>query len=157
MEVLFVNASEFKNIVWDNLRKINENTSRIFDPVCEKYGLTTLQISILMELSNNESHTIGSLAECACIAGANISAMCKKLESMGLLKRVRDKNDERVVKVTLSEKGSMIILEIDKLFNDRISQNMDDEALEALDDIVNGLQKLNNLLTAFQKPVSKPL
>jgi DNA-binding MarR family transcriptional regulator len=128
-----VNASEFRDSIWDYSRKINETLSRIFGPVCEQYGLTMLQVGILMELSKYESHTIGSLAEGICAAGANISAMCKKLENMGLLKRVRAQDDERVVKVTLTEKGNTVVLEIDRSFSEKISQNIDSETLKTFE------------------------
>lgn len=141
-----MNVSEFKDIMWDYTRKINENINCAFSPVCEKYGLTMLQVRTLMELYKYEPHTIGSLAECICVAGTNISAMCKKLENMGLLQRVRDQYDERVVKVVLTEKGSNIVLEMDRLLNERISQNIPHEMEETLDDIIKGLQKLNDLL-----------
>lgn len=99
-----------------------------------------------MELYKYESHTIGSLAEGICVAGTNISAMCKKLENMGLLRRFRDQGDERVVKVVLTERGNGIVSEMDRLLDINISQNIGDEAEETLDDIIKGLQKLNDLL-----------
>lgn len=141
-----MNVPEFKNIVWDCSRKINENTSRIFSPVCEQYGLTMLQVGILSELSSDGSQTIGSLAEGIYVAGTNISAMCKKLDNMGLLKRTRNQSDERVVNVTLTEKGSIIVSEIEKIFDERITQIMDDGLAEDLDDIIKGMKKLDNLL-----------
>jgi len=141
-----MNISEFKNIIWDYTRKINENTNSIFNPICDKYGLTILQVRILMELYRYDFHTIGSLAEGICVAGTNISAMCKKLENMGLLKRVRDQNDERVVKVALTDKGNGIILELDRFLDEKISRNIGDEAEEFLEDIIIGLKKLNELL-----------
>lgn len=146
-----MNVSEFKDIIWDYTRKINENTNNIFNPVCEEYGLTMMQVRILMELYKCESHTIGSLAEGTCAAGTNISAMCKKLENMGLLERFRDKSDERVVKVALTEKGDGIVLGINSFFNVKISENIGEEMEESFDDIIRGLQKLNDLL---QKIVS---
>lgn len=146
-----MNASEFKSAVWDCLRKINESTSSIFEPLCKRYGLTMLQVDILEELSRHECNTIGGLADNICMAGTNISAMCKKLEGMGLLVRSRDKNDERVVKVTLTEKGNIIVLEMNQLCNEKFLPYINDEQAQALSDIINGMQKLNEL---FQKIVS---
>lgn len=139
-------VADFKNMIWDYSRKINENSNKAFSPFCEKYGLTLLQVRILMEIHQYDSHTIGSLAEGINVAGANISAMCKKLENMGLLERVRDKNDERVVKVALNEKGRNLVLEIDETLNKIISEQMDDKIEETFDDIIRGLKKFNDLL-----------
>lgn len=141
-----MNVSKFKNMILDYTRKISENTNNAFSPICEQYGLTMLQVRILLQLHNYGSHTIGSLAEGISVAGANISAMCKKLENMGFLKRVRDQNDERVVKVALTEEGDGIIVKIDKDLNDKFLENLSDETEESFEDIILGLKKLNELL-----------
>jgi len=141
-----MDVSDFRKVIWSYTRKINENMNQIFNPICEQYGLTILQLRILMEIYKHVSHTVGSLAESICVAGTNISAMCKKLEQMGLLKRVRDQEDERVVRLVLTAKGNQVVWETDQLLNERISQNMDDDLSGTFDDIFKGLKKLNDLL-----------
>ncbi len=138
--------AEFKSIVWDYTRKIAESMNCVFGPVSEEYGLTMMQTRILMELYKYESHTIGSLADSTCVAGANISAMCKKLEVQGLLERVRNREDERVVRVALTKQGKETAVEIDRLCNDKIAQHLANEPEETFEDIIAGLQKLNELL-----------
>lgn len=144
-------VAEFKNLVWDYTRKIAESMNCIFSPVGDKHGLTMMQIRILMELCQCESHTIGSLADRTCIACTNISAMCKKLEAQGLLERVRNREDERVVRVELTCLGKDTVLEIDKLCNDKLSKYFIDETEETFRDIILGLQKLNDLLLKINK------
>lgn len=144
-------VAEFKNTVWEYTRKIAESINCIFGPVGSKYGLTMMQTRILMELCQCESHTIGSLADRTCIAGTNISVMCKKLEAQGFLERVRNREDERVVRVALTSTGKNMVLEIDSLCNDKISKHLKNETEETFDEIVSGLQKLNDLLTKISK------
>ena len=139
-------VDEFKNIVWGYTRKILESMNCVFSPVSESYELTKMQTRILMELHQCGFHTIGSLADSICVAGANISAMCKKLEGQGLVERVRNREDERVVRVVLTNLGKETVLEIDRLFNDRISQHLANETEENFEAIILGLQKLNELL-----------
>lgn len=139
-------VTDFKNIILDYTRKIAESMNTAFCPLVEEYGLTMMQARILMELYNCENHTIGSLAESTCAAGANISAMCKKLEGQGLLERVRYKKDERVVKVVLTEEGKEKVMNINRAFNEKFSKDLANEAEETFDDIILGLQKLNDLL-----------
>ncbi|MFA6941640.1 MAG: MarR family transcriptional regulator [Clostridiaceae bacterium] len=141
-----MDVSEFKNIIWDYTRKISENGNCIFSPVCEEYGLTMMQVRILTELHQCGSHTIGSLANDTCMAGANISAMCKKLEKMEFLKRIRDQEDERVVKVALTDKGYEAVTEIDRTLNNKFSEQINDMDEETLNDIIRGLKKLNILM-----------
>lgn len=145
-----MNVSEFKDKIWDYTRLISENSNQVFSPIVEQYGLTMLQVRILLELHRNDWHSIGSLADSINIAGANISAMCKKLENKGLLERVRDQSDERVVKVTITQKGSQTVSEIEQRLNEKFLQIINSETEENLRDIVIGMEKLNNLLVKIQ-------
>jgi DNA-binding MarR family transcriptional regulator len=127
----------------------------VFSPVGENFGLTMMQTRILMELHQYESHTIGSLADSVCVAGANVSNLCKRLENQGLLERVRNREDERVVRVLLTEVGKETVLEIDNLFNDKIAKHLMNETEETFEDIILGLQKLNELLQRMNNTEQK--
>lgn len=147
-----MNVSEFKNIMWDYTRKISESMNNAFCPVCEQYGLTMMQVRILVELYRYGSHTVGSLADSTGVAGANISTMCKKLEGKGFLKRVRNQSDERVVKIALTQTGKEIVIEIDTSLNEKFLQQMEGESEETFDDIILGLKELDTLLEKISKP-----
>jgi MarR family transcriptional regulator, organic hydroperoxide resistance regulator len=137
---------DFKNMLWNYTRKISENTNVIITSICEEYGLTSLQIRILVEVQQHGSHTIGSLAARLNMAGTNISTMCKKLEKLEFLRRFRDPNDERVVKVALTDKGAQTVEEINAALIEKISFSIKGESDESLTDIIEGLKKLNELL-----------
>lgn len=146
-----MNVCDFKNILWNYTRKISESMNSAFCPVCDQSGLTMMQVRILADLYKNGSHTIGSLADSTGTAGANISAMCKKLEGKGLLERVRDQYDERVVKVALTEKGKKTVNKIDTSLNEKFLNYIEGESEETLDEIILGLQKLSVLLEKISK------
>jgi MarR family transcriptional regulator, organic hydroperoxide resistance regulator len=142
---------DFKNILWNYTRTISENTNLLISSICEQHGLTSLQVRILVEIQQQGSHTIGSLAKKLNMAGTNISTMCKKLESRGLLERVRDEQDERVVKVILSRLGIEIVGEIDDELTEKISESIKGENKETLTEILRGLKKFNELLEKIDK------
>lgn len=148
-------AIEFKKVVWGYTRKIAENMECIFSPVYDECGLTMLQTRILIELHHYGPHTIGSLGESICVAVANVSAMCKRLEAHGMLERIRSREDERVVKVALTELGQATVNKIDQAFNDRILQYLAQEAEENFDEIILGLQKLDDMLQRISKSNKK--
>ncbi|NWQ42877.1 MarR family transcriptional regulator [Bacillus sp. EB106-08-02-XG196] len=137
---------DFKNILWSYTRQINERTNNLIITLCEHNGITTLQGRILLEIDRHGSHTIGTLASRLHIAGTNISTMCKKLEGKGLIVRVRDEFDERVVKVAFSEKGKSVVEEINQELIEKISNSIQGETDQSLNEIINGLKKLNELL-----------
>ena len=137
---------DMRRIIWEYTRRIKDNTSNTFSPLFEKHGLTLLQVRILMELFHDGSHTVGKLGESIYVAGATVSVMCKKLESRGLVERVRDSKDERVVKVALTAKGREIVLSIDEAMGEIMTEHIAAEPEETFREIVTGLQKLNDLL-----------
>ena len=136
---------DFNNTIWNLLRDISVNMDSIFRPMYDKHGLTAMQARILTDVREQEQ-TIGNLGKNLCVAGANISAMCRKVEKEGFLNRVRDKMDERVVKVHLSEKGESAILDIEDLLTRKFDISLKTESTENINDIIEGLQKLNVLL-----------
>ncbi|MBO0992555.1 MarR family winged helix-turn-helix transcriptional regulator [Bacillus sp. SD088] len=141
-----MDMDEFKQCLWNYSREINENTNRIFNPIIEQFGLTTLQFRILMGIRQSGSHTIGSLANEIKMAGTNISTMCKKLEKMALLERIRKPEDERVVLVILTQKGQDIVSEIDQIIIKKITLYTKAESEQTMHEIIIGLKQLNKLL-----------
>ncbi|WP_419887145.1 MarR family winged helix-turn-helix transcriptional regulator [Neobacillus niacini] len=137
---------DFKNVLWSYTRQINERTSNLIISLCDHHGITTLQGRILLEIDQNGWHTIGTLASRLHIAGTNISTMCKKLEGKGLILRVRDEGDERVVKVALSDIGKSVVEEINQELIEKISNAIQEETDQSLCEIISGLKKLNKML-----------
>ncbi|WP_052342852.1 MarR family winged helix-turn-helix transcriptional regulator [Bacillus sp. EB01] len=142
---------EFKNLLWDYTRKIGEHTNILTLSLCENLDLTIVQVRILVEIKQHGSHTIGSLAQRLNMAGTNISTMCKKLEGLGYLERVRDRSDERVVKVALTDKGIIAVEEMDKMLLEKISTSINGVPEETLYVIINGMTKLNEILENVNK------
>ncbi|HHU92298.1 MAG TPA: winged helix-turn-helix transcriptional regulator [Halanaerobiaceae bacterium] len=141
-----MNITDFKFAILEYTRKINENINKLFNPIFAEYGLTMLQGRILMELFHFGILSIGNLAESINVAGANASAMCKKLENMGYLNRARDKADERVVQVDLTDRGREILLQINEKMNELISRELYKEGEESFREIIRGMEKLNDIL-----------
>ena len=141
-----MDVKEFKIQVMTYSRRIKETMNCTIGPACSHLGLTLLQLQLVMELYQEGAHTIGSLADSMHMAKANMSTMCKKMEKMGLLERTRDRDDERVVKVILTEEGNRIAAKIDDQLLDTISRaaSMEDERI--FDDILRGLEKLTLLI-----------
>jgi len=138
--------SDFKKIIFDCSKRINESMNIAFHFLGEKYGITVIQLRILMEINRNGSHTIGTLADAVNMAGANISTMCKKLEKQGVVKRIRDKSDERVVRIELTDLGENLIQEIDHYVEEKISRALSDESDKTFQIITAGMEQINSLL-----------
>lgn len=89
---------------------------------------------------------MGSLGKSISVAGGNISAMCKKLEKEGFVMRSRDSADERIVNVTLSEKGKKTIKMIEKDLQRLYAESLAQVDQEDLRNMIIGLEKFNQMV-----------
>lgn len=137
---------EFKNTVFDLLRSIGSNVNSIFAKDYGEFGLTYVQVHILVQLYICNEYKIGDLGRTLNISSGNISSMCKKFEKDGLINRIRDKEDERVVKVRLTKKGTEIVSTIENNIKSKYSSVLEKEPLENLQQIIDGFQKFNDIL-----------
>ncbi|WP_308755038.1 MarR family transcriptional regulator [uncultured Anaerotruncus sp.] len=127
--------AEFKNQIWVLMRDITDRMNGVFHPIIDRYGLTIMQMRVLFEIRQANGCTVSGLSRRVCAAGANVSALCKRLERAGLLERSRDPRDERVVRITLTEAGRRTVT--------RAFPPLDEAAAEA---ILDGMQRLSLLL-----------
>jgi len=137
---------DFRKMILEYSREINENMSTAFRCIGENYGLTLMQHRILMELCQKESYTIGGLAEAVRIAGANISTMCKRLEKLGYVQRYRDDTDERIVRIELTQLGKKTIMEINHYLNNKLTRILGNDAEETFQVITAGMERINSVL-----------
>ncbi len=93
-------------------------TDRLVDDVLALYHLirrashpvhraemTPEQYWLLRLLRRKGAMSIGELAEALGVTGSSVTTACKRLEKAGLVTRERQSNDERMVRVMLTEHG----------------------------------------------------
>ena len=67
--------------------------------------MTPEQYWLLRILRRKESLSIGEVADALGITGSSATTACKRLEKAGLVKRERQTDDERMVRVMLTRQG----------------------------------------------------
>ena len=82
--------------------------SRVYKPVLEQLGLTYTQYITIICLWEQDGQTVKSLSEKLFLEPSTMTPMLKRLESMGLVQRERDKEDERSVRVALTPAGRQL-------------------------------------------------
>jgi MarR family transcriptional regulator, organic hydroperoxide resistance regulator len=82
--------------------------SRLLRPVRDS-GMTPQQYWLLRQLRRDGSLSLGELAQSLGITTGSATVACKRLERAGLLTRVRQLEDERIVQVALTEQGNALI------------------------------------------------
>ncbi len=146
-----MNANEFKYQILDYTRKINESTNLLLTDLGDRYQLSALQLRVLIALSKEERMAIGKLADTTLIANANLTAICKKLETVNIVNRVRDINDDRKVLVSLTNKGKEVIRDIDKYYTEKISIALDTHKEEYFKEVLAAIEKVSLFIDTLSK------
>ncbi len=79
-----------------------------YTPYLDEIGLTYTQYISLMVLWEKKCIGVGELGKCLHLDSGTLTPMLKRLERKGYVKRERDKTDERVVNVSITEPGEQL-------------------------------------------------
>ncbi len=82
--------------------------NRVYKPLLDEIGLTYPQYLAMVLLSEEDDQTVGTLGKKLFLESSTLTPVLKRLEALGHVKRTRDPDDERQVRVRLTEKGRAI-------------------------------------------------
>jgi DNA-binding MarR family transcriptional regulator len=77
----------------------------IYRPILEPMGLTHPQYLVMLALWGQSPLAVKELIEMLQLDGPTLSPMLKRLEKAGLVTRTRDPDDERQLRIDLTERG----------------------------------------------------
>ena len=81
------------------------NITNLYTPYLKPLGLTYTQYIVFLALWEKDGVTVTELGERLMLDNGTLSPLLKKLEQAGYLERQRSKEDERVVRITLTREG----------------------------------------------------
>lgn len=79
--------------------------TNLYTPFLKPLGLTYTQYVVFLVLWEQDGITVGELGERLILDNGTLSPLLKKLEQAGYVERKRDRDDERVVVIYLTEDG----------------------------------------------------
>lgn len=79
--------------------------NRAYKPLLDALAITYPQYLVLSALWEGDGQTIGAIADRLGLDSSNVTPLVKRMESNGLLTRLRNLRDERQVLVHLTEAG----------------------------------------------------
>jgi DNA-binding MarR family transcriptional regulator len=82
--------------------------SRVYKPVLDALGLTYPQYVTIICLWEEDRQTVKGLSEKLFLEPSTMTPMLKRLEAMGYVRRERDAQDERSVRVSLTDAGRQL-------------------------------------------------
>ena len=136
----------FKNKTWEAMRGILGSMETAFRPIAEDYGLTSMEVGLLIEVCQCGSCSVGEAAKSMGLAAANGSALCKRMERKGYLVRSRKKEDERVVEIFLTQRAREVLGRMEETMEERYGRIFRAEPEENIRTILQGIQLMDALL-----------
>lgn len=124
--------------------------NRFYKPLLDRMGLTYPQFLAMALLWREDEQTVGRLGEQLFLESNTLTPLIKRLEAAGLVTRARDKADERVVRVSLTDAGRALAVEAACLPQSVLAAT--EMTPEALTDLRQGLGALRDKLRAAQSP-----
>lgn len=118
------------------LFRMKTSVEKAVAPAVQKYGLTSIGTAVLFLVRFQEKPTISSINRCLKMNQGNLSTLCKKLERSGFLTRTRDLEDERVVRLALTQYGEEAIEAVKQelhRFENILAEFQEEETLQAVE------------------------
>lgn len=124
---------------------VNKNLNAFIRDHISK-DLTIDQYSTLRYINKNKECTSTELADVFCVGKSAISAIITRLVDKNYIKRVRDKNDRRVVYLSLTEDGEITFHLLDKEINKKIGYYLSSFSESEVDSFVLSYERLANMI-----------
>ena len=104
------NAEEYPQLQLDSqlcfpLYAVSRKIVSFYTPFLKPLGITYTQYLVLLALWESGSACVGDLCRRLYLDNGTITPLLKKMEESDLVRRSRSKEDERIVTVTVTEKG----------------------------------------------------
>ena len=79
--------------------------TKLYKPLLETVGLTYPQYLVMLVLWEQDGVTVSELGERLFLDSGTLTPLLKRLETSGLIARIRDAQDERRVRISLTPAG----------------------------------------------------
>ena len=108
MEYDYKEAMKLSNQLCFPLYAAARNITCLYTPYLKELGLTYTQYIVFLVLWEKDGITVGEICEKLMLDNGTLSPLLKKMEQAGYVTRRRSAEDDRVVLITLTEKGRVL-------------------------------------------------
>lgn len=136
------------------LRIIDTKRTKVSNLQSFPQNLTTPAINILLVLNKQGQMRVSDIGSELNMVDSNVSTICTRLEKMGFVERIRLKDDQRVVRVQLTETAQGEIENILASISECNEMLLKHTSNEDLDKILDGLTILEQLFDNVLKDKS---
>lgn len=90
---------------------------KIMQSYLDETGVYQAQHHLLMEIAHNPNASQNDIAKSMDVSAATVAVSLKKLEKGRYIKREADEEDNRLNKITITEKGNRVVEQSRQIFN----------------------------------------
>lgn len=116
--------------------------TRLYTPLLQELDITYPQYLVLLVLWEWGESTVSEITQKIHLETNTVTPLLKRLEQKGILKRTRSKKDERIVNVSLTEKGRQLELQACSIPEKLVREIGPDFSLEQALSLKENLQAL---------------
>jgi DNA-binding MarR family transcriptional regulator len=132
----------------DNLRRVFQVIQEYSKKIEHTTGLTGPQLWAIKALAKGAPMMVSELARRMYLHPATVVGIVTRLESHGLIKKTRSKEDRRIVWVELTQKGKDLVAAAPEVAQGLLVMGLEKIPLKGLKEINKGLKQLVAILGA---------
>jgi DNA-binding MarR family transcriptional regulator len=106
-----MNKTEILNInnqICFKLYTASRLMTQLYSPILDELDLTYPQYLVMLVLWDHDEISVKEIGDILYLDSGTLTPLLKKLEIKNLVVRIRNKNDERVVKISITEKAKKL-------------------------------------------------
>ena len=126
---------------------------KIMQYYLDETGVYQAQHRLLMEISRNPNISQNDIAKLMDVSAATVAVSLKKLEKGGYINKVMDEEDNRLNKITVTEKGNRVVEHSKRIFQSVDRKAFDGFTEEEKHTLFALLQKLNTNLDRMEDEI----
>ncbi len=132
----------------DSIRQLYRTIQLDSSKMSRKYGLTAPQSSVLRMLSKYGPLASTELSRMLYMTPSNITGIIDRMEKKGLVTRIRQPGDRRVVLLQLTEKGAGLSKTLPDPIEEKLSIHLSNLESGQVQQLKNGIYQILQLIDA---------
>jgi MarR family transcriptional regulator, organic hydroperoxide resistance regulator len=99
---------KLENQLCFSIYAVSRSITKVYQPLLEELGITYPQYLVLLVLWEKETITMKELGNKLYLDSGTLTPLLKRLEGLGFVIRERSSEDERLLCITITEKGQQL-------------------------------------------------
>src|SRR4051812_28021184 len=109
---------EYIDQLFDTMNQLRKAIGSQTQESHEEKFATMMQYSALVNLQNNKNATVGDIARHLKLSKSSSTQLVERLVKSGFVDRISDKDDRRVVRISITAVGEEHVLELKKKYKE---------------------------------------